>query len=90
MVNRDSNAQLKLVADGTLGNLEIQEWKEIRRDRLINSLNRINFQDGEVVLNFRHQKYNSIFSVNVAPKPCLDYHLICDWLELQDDLPPEN
>jgi hypothetical protein len=41
MVNRDSNAQLKLVADGTLGKLESQEWKEIRRDRLINSLNRL-------------------------------------------------
>src|SRR5210317_1124488 len=84
MVNRDSNAQLKLVADDTLGKLKSQEWKEIRRDRLINSLNRINFQDGEVVLNFRHQKYNSIFSVHVTPQPCLDNHLICDWLELQE------
>ena len=90
MVNRDSNAQLKLVADGTHSELESQEWKQIRRDRLINSLNRINFQDGEVVLNFRHQKYNSIFSVHVTPQPCLDNHLICDWLELQEPVKKLN
>ena len=90
MVNRDSNAQLKLVVDGTPGKLESQEWKEIRRDRLINSLNRINFQDGEVVLNFRHQKYNSIFSVHVTPQPCLDNHLICNWLELQEPVTKFN
>ena len=90
MVNRDSNAQLKLVTESTPDKLEIQEWKEIRRDRLINSLNRINFQDGEVVLNFRHQKYNSIFSVHVTPQPCLDNHLICNWLELQEPVKKLN
>ena len=76
-----SNTQLKLVAESTSDKLESQEWKEIRRDRLINSLNRINFQDGEVVLNFRHLKYNSILSVSAVPQPCLDEHLKCDWLE---------
>ena len=86
MVTRDSGAQLKLVSDSITENLESSEWKEIRRDRLINSLNRINFQNGEVVLNFKHQKFNSILSVHATPQPCLDNHLICKWSELEKPL----
>jgi hypothetical protein len=84
MDNKHSSAQLKLVADRLSEELESQEWKEIRRDRLINSLNRINFQDGEVVLNFRHQKYNSILSVPASPLPCIDSHFTCNWSEFQE------
>jgi len=90
MVTRDSGAQLKLVTGSITENLESHEWKEIRRDRLINSLNRVNFQDGEVVLNFKHQKYNSILSVHATPQPCLDNHLICDWLELLEPVKKFN
>ncbi len=81
MDNKYSNVQLKLVTDSAQEKLQSQEWEEIRRDRLINSLNRINFQDGEVVLNFRHKKYNSILSVYATPQPCLDNNLICHWSE---------
>ena len=84
MDNKNPNTQLKLIPHNTSDKLESQEWKEIRRDRLINSLNRINFQDGKVVLNFRHQKYNSILSVPALPQPCQDNHLICNWLESQE------
>jgi hypothetical protein len=80
------NTQLKLVAGNTAEQLESQEWKEIRRERLVNSLNRINFQDGEVVLNFKHSKYNSTLSVNAVPQPSLDRLLICDWAEDVDPL----
>ena len=79
MVTGDSNAQLKLVTDNTAEPLESQEWKEIRRDRLINSLNRINFQDGEVVLNFRHKKFNTFVSLPARPQPCLDHYFECQW-----------
>ncbi len=79
MVDKKSNAQLKLVADGTPEDIESQEWKEIRRDRLINSLNRINFQDGEVVINFRHSKYNTFLSLPAKPQPCFGHHFECLW-----------
>ncbi len=81
MDERYSNAQLKLVTDSPPAKLENQEWKEIRRNRLINSLNRINFQDGEVVLNFKHTKYDTILSLPAKPQPCLDKYLECSWSE---------
>jgi len=81
---KHSSAQLMLVADKLSEELESREWKEIRRDRLINSLNRINFQDGAVVLNFRHRKYNSILSVHANPLPCIDKHFTCNWSEFQE------
>ena len=81
MIDKKSNAQLKLVGDSTPENLESQEWKEIRRDRLINSLNRINFKDGEVVINFRHSKYNAFLSLPAKPQPCLDFQFECQWSE---------
>lgn len=87
MDNRYSGSQLKLVTDTAHDRLESSEWKEIRRDRLINTLNRINFQDGEVVLNFRHTKYNAQLSIAVCPQPCSDKRLVCDWL---DSLVPEK
>ena len=58
-----------------------QEWKKIRRQRLINSLNRINFQDGEVTLNFKHPKYKYILSLPAIPQPCKDESLNCIWDE---------
>jgi hypothetical protein len=79
MVDKKSNAQLKLVTDSTAENLGSSDWKEVRRDRLINSLNRINFQDGEVVINFRHSKYNTFASLPAKPQPCLDLDCECQW-----------
>jgi len=76
------STNLKLVADpDKSGKLETQEWKEIRRNRLINSLNKINFQDGDVVLNFRHLEYNTMVSVSAKPQPCLDQNLECLWTD---------
>ena len=79
------NTNLKLVTDAeTPGSLETQEWKEIRRNRLINSLNRINFQDGDVVLNFRHLDYDTVVSVPAKPQPCLDHNFECKWSDSFD------
>ena len=49
MEERHSNTQMELIAGRPPENLKNKEWKEIRRERLINSLNRINFQDGDIV-----------------------------------------
>lgn len=88
---RFSNTQLKLLTGSSADGQGSNEWKEIRRDRLINSLNRINFQDEEIVLNFRHAKYDKILSLSAKPHPCIDNIFYCllsesetSDLELQD------
>ena len=87
---KKNTAQLKLIQEVAPDQLETKDWKEIRRDRLINSLNRVNFYDGQVALVFRHQKYNSLLSVYALPQPCRDNHLICNWLESLDYLKKFN
>ena len=81
MVNKHSNTQLKLVADSPPQEQESTDWIEIRRNRLINSLNRINFQDEEIILNFKHTKYNTILSVPALPQPCTDKVFHCQWTD---------
>ena len=78
MEDRYSNTQLKLLTASSPEKPEIKEWKEIRRDRLINSLNRINFQDEEIILNFKHTKYNKILSLSAKPQPCSDNVFHCN------------
>jgi len=39
----------------------LTKGKEIRKKHLINKLNYINFQDGTVLVNFKHIKYNTLF-----------------------------
>ena len=65
-----SNMQLKLLPDGSADELERKDWKEIRRGRLINSLNRINFNDEEIALTFKHRKYDRILTLSAKPQPC--------------------
>ncbi len=65
-----ANPQLKPITENSSEKLKSEEWNEIRRDRLINSLNRINFRDEEITLNFRHTKYNTIISIPAKPQPC--------------------
>jgi len=79
MDDRHSNTQMELFAGSSPENQHSKEWKAIRRERLINSLNRINFQNGEVILNFRHQKYNTKISLLAKPQPCLDHRINFFW-----------
>jgi hypothetical protein len=81
MDNKYSNTQLKLVKEVPPEKLQSSEWKEIRRDRLINSLNRINFQDEEIILNFKHTKYNTFLSLPAKPQPCMDDNFHCHWTD---------
>ncbi len=87
MDDRYSNPQLKLLTGSGAEKLESEEWKEIRRDRLINSLNRINFHDEEIILNFKHKKYNKILSLSARPQPCKDnvFHCHLSEPELAED-----
>jgi hypothetical protein len=53
--------------------------KNISKKHLINSLNRINFADGEISLLFRHTKYHSIISLQAQPQVCSNGYLQCLW-----------
>jgi hypothetical protein len=79
MADKNSNTSLKLVRDFPPEKLASKDWKEIRRDRLINSLNQINFQDDDVILNFRHTKFNTVLSLPAKPQPCSDNVFFCHW-----------
>jgi hypothetical protein len=81
MADTYSNKQLELVTASPSEKQELEQFKEIRRDRLINSLNRINFHDEEIILNFRHTKYNSILSLAAKPQPCTNNVFHCNLSE---------
>ena len=55
--------------------------KDVRKKHLINKLNYINFQDGTILINFKHVKYDQIISFKAKPLPCLGYELECAWAE---------
>ena len=55
--------------------------KRLSKSRLINSLNRINFKDGEIKLNFKHNKYNHIIALQSKPQICNNDFLKSLWSE---------
>ena len=59
----------------------LTKGKEIRKKHLINKLNYINFQDGTILVNFKHIKYNHTLSHRAKPQPCLGEELKCLWIE---------
>ena len=64
----------------------LTKGKEIRKKHLINKLNYINFQDGTVLVNFKHLKYDHTISHRAKPQPCLGEELKCLWIKA-DDIP---
>ncbi|MDH4205748.1 MAG: hypothetical protein OEV45_09495 [Desulfobacteraceae bacterium] len=59
----------------------LTKGKEIRKKHLINKLNYINFQDGTILVNFKHIKYDHTVSHRAKPQPCLGEELKCLWIE---------
>jgi hypothetical protein len=55
--------------------------KKIDKTQLINKLNFINFQDGTVLINFKHAKYDKTIHIKATPQPCLGDHVDCLWAE---------
>lgn len=55
--------------------------KKIPRSNLINSLNRINFKNGDIVFRFKHKKYNNYILLKAKPQTCNDNFLECLWSE---------
>ena len=52
---------------------------------LINVLNKINFNDETIMVNFKHAKNNRIISRNVIPQPCSDNQIDCLWAETSEN-----
>lgn len=71
---------LPLINNGS-GNTDTEEKKEISQKYLVNKLNYLNFQDGTILINLKHTKYNRVISLNAKPKPCLGDQLDCLWTE---------
>ena len=54
---------------------------KIDKTQLTNKLNYINFQDGAVLVNFIHRKYNKTITLKAKPQPCMGGLVDCRWLE---------
>ncbi|MCK9502516.1 MAG: hypothetical protein PHX57_05610 [Desulfobulbaceae bacterium] len=55
--------------------------KKIPLSCLINSLNRINFKNGDILLKFKHKKYNNFLTIKAKPQRCNNTTLECLWSE---------
>ncbi len=52
----------------------------IGKPQLINKLNAINFQDGTVLVNFKHLKYDKTITLKARPQPCMGDLVDCLWI----------
>ena len=71
--------QFPEVAEEKIDESKPEKSKEIKREYLINKLNYINFQDGTILVNFKHKKYEQVISLHAKPKPCAGNELSCVW-----------
>ena len=55
--------------------------KKVDKTQLINKLNFTNFQDGTVLINFSHIKYDKVITLRAAPQPCMGDLVDCLWAE---------
>ncbi|MBS3758918.1 MAG: PilZ domain-containing protein [Desulfobacterales bacterium] len=53
--------------------------KTVRKNKLVNKLNLINFNEETVRLNFKHQRDGRIISFDVWPQLCFGQFLACLW-----------
>ncbi len=58
-----------------------QTGKQLSKEYLVNKLNFTNFQDGTILINFKHKEYDLSISFHARPKPCLGNQLDCLWVE---------
>ena len=55
--------------------------RPVSRERLINKLNYLNFQNRIVLLAFEHAKYGHALRVQAQPQPCRENRLRCTWVD---------
>ena len=57
---------------------------QLSRQRLVNKLNYLNFQDATILVTLKHTKYNHTIALKAKPQPCQDGELACRWSERKD------
>jgi len=65
------NNHLKLIKKGSPGS-NVARGGKVRQEKVINALNRINFQDGDVFINLRHRGHGAVLLRQARPLPCKD------------------
>ena len=58
--------------------------RPISRERLINKLHYLNFQNKTVLLAFEHARYGHTLRVEARPQPCRENLLRCTWIDPQE------
>ena len=75
---------LQFIRPGTIIEFPQDNEKEMGKAKLINRLNYLNFQDGSLLVNFKHTKYSRVISLEAKPLPCQDDLLECIWVDPSD------
>ncbi len=76
--SREGNQVANLVEHLDIESID-EPCRTIPRQRIVNSLNYLHFQDETVVLRFRHSRYNAVLSIEALPQPCSGESLTCKW-----------
>jgi hypothetical protein len=58
--------------------------RRVKRRHLINKLNYINFQDRNILISFKHFRYDHTIRIEAKPMPCQDEILQCCWADTSD------
>ena len=80
-LNKIANLIPPLILDRNPG-----KGKTVSKRHLINKLNFLNFQDGFLLVNFKHNKYGNVISLPARPLPCTGDKLDCAWIDPPDVL----
>jgi len=51
----------------------------VKREQIINAVNRINFHNGRVFVTLKHRRFNSCINIAARPLPCRDENLGLQW-----------
>lgn len=72
-----STSSLKIV--GAAGKNGGRPGAAVKREQIVNALNRINFHNGQVFVTMKHHRYNSFVNVAARPQPCRGEELDLLW-----------
>ncbi len=75
----DSFQEIGRLADNNILENRLEKGHKIHRQYLVNILNYINFQDRAILIKFKHKKYNTLFSLEAEPLPCINEKLECSF-----------
>lgn len=64
---------------------QLEKEERVAKENVINILNYINFDNGTILVNFKHSRYDNVIALKVKPLPCLGDDLDCLWCEPLDD-----